>query len=320
LIDNFSNARVLVIGDVMLDRYWWGSVSRISPEAPVPVINLERTTSKPGGAANVALNAASLGAYVTLLSAIGDDAEGAELAASLVERGISTDSLVRIQGRRTSVKTRIIAHSQQVTRVDSEQVDQLSIESSEQLVLNVEESLQSVSCVIVSDYAKGTLPETVLRAVIDRANELEKYVLVDPKGKYYQKYSGATVLTPNRREAAEACKLEESDPDVVTKAGGTLLGECGLEHVLITEGEHGMTLFGNREEPYHLDASVHQVYDVTGAGDSVIACLGVALAAGLTMRKACELANAAGGISVQHVGTHAVTLDELRAELERSAK
>ena len=308
------------MGDVMLDRYWWGSVSRISPEAPVPVISLERTTAKPGGAANVALNAASLGAHVTLLSAIGDDAEGAELATSLVERGISTDSLLRIPGRRTSVKTRIIAHSQQVTRVDSEQVDQLAIESSEQLVRIVENSLQAVSCVIVSDYAKGTLPDIVLRAVIDKANELGKHVLVDPKGKYYQKYSGATLLTPNRREAAEACKLEESDPDVVTKAGETLLGECRLEHVLITEGEHGMTLFGNGDEPYHLDASVHQVYDVTGAGDSVIACLGVAIAAGLTMREACELANAAGGISVQHVGTHAVTLDELRAELERSAK
>lgn len=320
MIDNFSNAKVLVIGDVMLDRYWWGSVSRISPEAPVPVINLERTTAKPGGAANVALNAASLGAKVRLLSAIGDDAEGAELSTSLAERGISTDSLVRIPGRRTSVKTRIIAHSQQVTRVDSEQVDQLSAASMQELIRRVEDSLEAADCVIVSDYAKGSLPDKVLRAVIDKASDLEKHVLVDPKGKYYQKYSRATVLTPNRREAAEACKLEESDPDVVRKAGESLLEECGLKHVLITEGEHGMTLFGKSEKPYHLDASVHQVYDVTGAGDSVIACLGVAMAAGLSVRESCELANAAGGISVQHVGTHAVTIDELREELGRSQK
>jgi len=318
LIDNFTNARVLVVGDVMLDRYWWGSVSRISPEAPVPVISLERTTAKPGGAANVALNAASLGARVNLVSAMGDDAEGSELVASLAERGISTGSVVRIPGRKTSVKTRIIAHSQQVTRVDSEQVDQLSAESSEDLIRMIRDSISAVDCVIVSDYAKGTLSDTVLRALIDKANELGKHVLVDPKGKYYHKYSGATVLTPNRREAAEACKLEEADPEVVRKAGETLLDECGLKHVLITEGEHGMTLFGSGEEPFHLDSSVHQVYDVTGAGDSVIACLGVAMAAGLPMRAACELANAAGGISVQHVGTHAITIEELRTELDRS--
>ena len=319
MIDNFVNTRVLVVGDVMLDRYWWGSVSRISPEAPVPVINLERTSSKPGGAANVALNAAALGADVTLLSAIGDDAEGEELAAALSSRGVSAESLIRVAGRRTSVKTRIIAHSQQVTRVDSEQSDQLSDDKAGLLLEFVEGALSTSDAVIISDYAKGTLTNDLLHTVIERANALGKHILADPKGKHYQKYSGVTILTPNRREAAEACKLDELDPEVVNKSGETLLRECSLKHVLITEGEHGMTLFGNGDEPYHLDASVHQVYDVTGAGDSVIACLGVAMAAGLSAREACKLANAAGGISVQHVGTHAVTIEELQEELKRSA-
>ena len=317
---NFGKARVLVIGDVMLDRYWWGSVSRISPEAPVPVINLQRTTSMPGGAANVALNAASLGAKVKLISAIGDDAEGDELIAELERRGVSGDGLLRVHSRRTSVKTRIIAHSQQVTRVDSEQVEELAPEHSARLVELTRDLVSETDAVIVSDYSKGTLTGEVLRGVIDLSRDAARPVLVDPKGKDYRKYSGASILTPNRREAAEACKLEESDPDVVDKAGETILEEMRLEHVLITEGEHGMTLFGRGEEPFHLDASVHQVYDVTGAGDSVIACLGVALAAGATMRDACVLANAAGGISVQHVGTHAVTFQELQEELARSAR
>ncbi len=319
MIDNFVNTRLLVVGDVMLDRYWWGSVNRISPEAPVPVINLERTSSKPGGAANVALNAAALGAHVTLLSAIGHDSEGEELADVLTARGVSAGFLIRVPGRRTSVKTRIIAHSQQVTRVDSEQVDQLSEETSGLLLDSFNEALDTADAVIISDYAKGTLADDLLRTVIEKANALGKYILADPKGKHYQKYFGATILTPNRREAAEACKLDDSDSEVVRKSGETLLKECGLRHVLITEGEHGMTLFGNGDQPYHLDASVHQVYDVTGAGDSVIACLGVAMAAGLSAREACKMANAAGGISVQHVGTHAVTFDELREELGRSS-
>lgn len=310
---------MLVVGDVMLDRYWWGNVSRISPEAPVPVINLERNSAKPGGAANVALNVKSLGADVILLSAIGDDAEGSELSSSLAERGISPERLVRIPGRRTSVKTRIIAHSQQVARVDSEQADSLRTGSSEILIRAVEDILPEVDSVVISDYAKGTVTDELLGIVMVRAKSLGKHILVDPKGKSYGKYSGASVLTPNRREATEACKLEESDTDAVQKAGVMLLKECDLDYVLITEGENGMTLFGIAEEPYHLSASVHPVYDVTGAGDSVIACLGVAMAAGLAMREACELANAAGGISVQHVGTHAVTLDELREELGRTS-
>ena len=302
----------------MLDRYWWGSVSRISPEAPVPVINLERTTTKPGGAANVALNVASLGAKVTLVAAIGDDVEGAELSAALQDRGVSSASLVRVPERRTSVKTRIIAHNQQVTRVDSEQIEKFSDATSKELISGVIDAIPTADAVIISDYAKGTVTDDLLAAVFDDAEALNKHVLVDPKGKYYQKYSGATMLTPNRREAAEACKLEESDPDVVKKAGNILLQECGLKYVLITEGEHGMTLFGGGDEIHHLDATVHQVFDVTGAGDSVIACLGVGMGAGLSAREACELANAAGGISVQHVGTHAVTIDELKAELTRS--
>ena len=306
---------MLVVGDVMLDRYWWGSVSRISPEAPVPVIDLQRTSSIPGGAANVALNAASMGAKGRLVAAGGDDADGDELINELRSRRVDVSGVLRVAGRRTAVKTRIIAHSQQVARVDREQKDGLDESAWRELIRHLEDAAEGCGSVIVSDYAKGTLTPDVLAAVRSVGDERACPILIDPKGKDYRKYAGATILTPNKREAAEACKLEEFDPSVVEKAGAELLSGLGLRHVLITEGEHGMTLFSAGEEPFHLDATVHQVYDVTGAGDSVIACLGVAVAAGIPVRDACVLANAAGGVSVQHVGTHAVTIDELREEI-----
>jgi D-beta-D-heptose 7-phosphate kinase / D-beta-D-heptose 1-phosphate adenosyltransferase len=320
VIENFSKAKVLVIGDVMLDRYWWGSVNRISPEAPVPVINLQRTTTMPGGAANVALNVASLGAEVRMLSSVGTDSAGDELVSVLEERGLSTNGVVRVSSKVTSVKTRIIAHNQQVTRVDSEETEGLTSEYTEQIFELARSWVTGTDAVIISDYAKGTLTEELLSQVIQLARDRSKPLLVDPKGKEYRKYAGASVLTPNRREAAEACKLEESDPKVVEKAGAILLKELGLQYVLITEGEHGMTLFEPGQDPLHLDASLHEVYDVTGAGDSVIACLGVALAAGATMREACVFANVAGGISVEQVGTHAVTLAELRNRIYQTGR
>ena len=204
--------------------------------------------------------------------------------------------------------------------MDSEQSYHLLQEESERLRELLLHKVPDFDAVIVSDYAKGTLTSDVLSTIFSSARASSAPVLVDPKGKDYRKYAGATVLTPNRREAAEACKLEESDPDVVARSGDALMSELGLEHVLITEGENGMTLFSKGSGPFHLDATMHQVYDVTGAGDSVIACIGVAVAAGLPIREACEMANAAGGVSVQHVGTHAVTLDELKEELARTGR
>lgn len=313
VLDSFANVKVLVVGDVMLDRYWWGSVKRISPEAPVPVVDLQRSTFAPGGAANVAANIAGLGATPYLIGCIGDDVDGGTLADLLAERSVSPEFLVRISGRPTSVKTRIIAHSQQVVRVDQETAGEFSAEDQSVVWENVSSALRDADAVIVSDYAKGLLSDELLTRLIGMTRSLGKPILVDPKGKSYARYAGANLLTPNRREAAEACNLSEEMPDMVNVAGKRLLDELDLDMVLITQSEEGMTLFQKLNEPVHLPAAAKEIYDVTGAGDTVIACLGVAFGAGFDFLRAATLANRAAGLVVQQVGTTAITRQMLES-------
>jgi len=310
----FSNARVLVIGDVMLDRYWWGTVSRISPEAPVPVVSLDRTSLAPGGAANVAVNVRALGASVRLIGCVGEDVEAAQLRDALSERSVEADSLVSIDTRRTTVKTRLVAHNQHVVRIDSEDTAEIRDEETEALFEKISIEIPEADIVVLSDYAKGTLRPSLLTQVFGLSTNLGKPVLVDPKGKDFSKYLGASIITPNRREAAEACKLEDSHPRVVLDAGEALLDRYGFASVLITEGENGMTLF-ERGDTFHVGAAAHQVFDVTGAGDTVISALAVGLASGLELRDAMELANTAAGIAVGNVGTVAVTLEMIHNAL-----
>src|SRR5688572_18081347 len=215
LESKFKNVRVLVVGDVMLDRYWWGDVSRISPEAPVPVVRLNKTTLAPGGAANVATNIAGLGSIPILVGCVGDDAEAEQLKEALSERGASANGLVTIRGRQTTVKTRIIAHSQQVARIDQETHAQTELAQEEEILAKVLDSIGGVQTVVLSDYAKGVLSESTTRKVISAANKLKVPVIVDPKGGSYHKYSGAKILTPNSKEAADACTLDEHQEDVV---------------------------------------------------------------------------------------------------------
>lgn len=314
-INAFKNTSILVLGDVMLDRYYWGTVSRISPEAPVPIVRLDKETIRPGGAANVAANAAALGARVFLVGVAGLDNEAADLRSALGTFGVQSVELLTSKERRTIVKTRVLAHGQQIVRLDSEDLTPIDETSSDQLLHAIENSLRNVDLVILSDYGKGLLSERIVSRVIRMCRLQEIPVLADPKGKHFEKYAGATILTPNRREAAEACKIEESDPDLVAKAGDRLLREYGFSNVLITESENGMTLFQKDHPPIHFGTAARDVYDVTGAGDTVIASLGVALAAGFSMPEAARLSNAAAGLSVQHIGTVAVSLDELEAEL-----
>lgn len=308
--DDFNGVGVLIVGDVMLDRYWWGAVNRISPEAPVPVVQLERTSVAPGGAANVAVNVSAFGGKAILIGCVGNDSEAIELRDSLESKGVSSKRLIEIESRRTTVKTRIVAHNQQVARIDIEDASLISENDSEQVCSAISAALADTDVAIVSDYAKGFLSQTVLSYLISECTAAGKKILVDPKGKDFSKYAGASILTPNRREAAEACKLDESHPEMVKTAGAVLLRDFNLQNVLITEGEHGMTLFGSGDT-YHIDAAAHQVFDVTGAGDTVIATLGVALAAGRDLRSAVELANAAAGISVGMVGAAPVTVEML---------
>ncbi|MGD9627991.1 MAG: D-glycero-beta-D-manno-heptose-7-phosphate kinase [Pyrinomonadaceae bacterium] len=313
----FSNARVLVIGDVMLDRYWWGSVTRISPEAPVPVVRLDRTSTAPGGAANVAVNISALGASTSLIGFVGKDEEADQLRNALAERSVAADKLMTIASRRTTVKTRIVAHNQHVVRIDSEDTWDISDGETEVLIEMIAEAIPVADVVVLSDYAKGTLSPSVLFRVINLSRELGKPILVDPKGKDFSKYKGASIITPNRREAAEACKLDEFRPRVVSEAGQALLDRYGFAAVLITEGENGMTLFES-EDTFHVESTAHQVFDVTGAGDTVISALAVGLASGLKIRDAVELANTAAGIAVGNVGTAAVTVSMIHDVLVTS--
>ena len=320
LIEKFSKVRVLIVGDVMLDRYWWGSVTRISPEAPVPVVRLERMTATAGGAANVAANVVGLGAEALMVGLIGQDSEGVLLSEILESGGISPRFLVSTETRQTSVKTRIIAHSQQVVRVDNEHVAPISEAEAERVFEGIEKILDQADIVIVSDYAKGLLIENLLSRLITKSRTKEKKILVDPKGKDYSKYKGATLLTPNQKEATDASGLEDFDENLVEKAGKILLENISTDSVLITQGEKGMTLFLNDGTIHRFEALARNVYDVTGAGDTVIATLAVAIGAGLDFFDAARIANIAAGLVVEQIGTTAITIEMLETALgEKSA-
>ena len=315
ILDSFHNTTVAVIGDVMLDRYWWGSVSRISPEAPVPVVKIERMTLAAGGAANVAANIAAYGAQCILVGVVGDDDAAAQTRQVLKESGVSDQYLVTAVGRPSTVKTRLVAHSQQVARIDQEDemvcTGDVESEILDQIVLAV----SAADVVVLSDYAKGVLSDRVISFAIECAKEAGVKVLVDPKGKVYEKYRGASLLTPNRREAAEAVNLDEKDSDLVQTAGKRLLESVDVEALLITEGSEGMSLFRKGEPSVHLPALARAVFDVTGAGDTVIATLATSLGSGADLESAARLANIAAGLVVERSGTTTLTLAELKQHL-----
>ena len=317
ILDDLSNTKVLVIGDVMIDRYWWGTVNRISPEAPVPVVSLDNTTLAAGGAANVAANIAGLGAKPYLVGISGDDEAATLLPKIMEETGIADFLFFPVKGRFTTLKTRIVAHNQQIARLDQETAADISISDADAFFREIKPLIRSTDVVVLSDYAKGFLTVELVQKLIGFANENGKPVLVDPKGKDYSKYAGATILTPNQREAADACGLETHSPDVVTIAGEKLLHDLSLEAILITQGERGMTLFQNGREPRNLKATARNVYNVTGAGDTAIGTMAAALGGGLSFFEAAEIANFAAGLVVEQVGTTPITREMLAAETAR---
>jgi len=298
------NARVLVVGDVMLDRYWFGNVSRISPEAPVPVVLVEREETRPGGAANVARNCAALGARTQLLSVVGDDEAGARLL-ELVEAEAIKVSLHRDPSIRTTVKLRVIGRQQQLLRIDFE-----TLPSSEVLATKLTEFgqvLPQCNAVILSDYGKGGL--THIAQMIERARAAGKLVLIDPKGDDYSRYKGASVITPNRAELRNVVGTWKDEADLERRAQA-LCAELELGALLLTRSEQGMTLFRDGET-LNVPAEAREVYDVSGAGDTVIASLGVMLAAGAAMDESVRIANRAAGIVVGRLGTAVATREEL---------
>ena len=301
-------ARVLVVGDVMLDRYWFGDVERISPEAPVPVIRVSRREDRLGGAANVAKNAAALGATVGLLSVVGNDEAGDRIAALLGETGIASH-LHRDATAPTTIKLRAIGRQQQLIRIDFEEAP-----SREVLAGKLEQFvtlLAQYDVVVMSDYGKGGL--THIARMIDAARKAGRRVLVDPKGDDYARYEGASILTPNRAELSEVVGKWTSEADLEARAKN-LIATLALEALVLTRAEEGMTLFepeGEGLKRYDVPAQAREVFDVTGAGDTVIATLATLLASGAELRQSVDYANRAGGIVVGKLGTSVVTSDEL---------
>lgn len=319
IIQGFSGRRLAVIGDSMLDRFLWGRVDRISPEAPVPVVRLEKETVKLGGAANVAANIRALGAEVTLCGIWGPDEAGGQMKSILADRGIDASGMVETPDRPTTIKTRIIAHNQQVVRTDREDDRPLDNAILEELISRVE-SMGPVDGYVLSDYGKGMLTNEALKAFIGMAQAGDKPIVVDPKKGDYSQYHGVTSLTPNQKEAEQACALSIVDGQSLAKAGSRLLDRTAAKAVLITRGEHGMALFEAEGQAHHLPTEATNVYDVTGAGDTVIAVYTTALAGGAFFADAASLANHAAGIAVRELGTAAVTAEQLSHVLDEGGK
>jgi len=315
LLQRFSSTRLLVAGDVMLDRYIYGSVSRISPEAPVPIVRITREVAAPGGAANTAANIAALGASVTLLGVTGRDEAAAALQRCLQEKGVSAASLLVDPARPTSVKTRVVAHQQQVVRLDEESTACLSAETAAAFLARFSSALPESDAVVLSDYGKGMLSAGIVPRLIELARASGKPVLADPKTASAAPWRGVTLLKPNRIELALLAGRPVLNHQDTLAAAAVVLPSLGGGALLVTEGADGMTLFEPGPEsgfaPRHFAAPARTVYDVTGAGDTVLATLAVAVAAGATLAVATELGVQAAARVVQKLGTEVITVEEL---------
>ena len=320
LLREMRGRRVLVLGDVMLDEFVWGRVSRISPEAPVPVVQVTAQSFHLGGAGNVAANLRSLGGAAVLAGAVGKDAAGGHVRAALAAAGVEPHLVELEGGRPTTVKTRIVAHSQQVVRADREDASDLPARAEAALVEAVRRGLASCDALVVSDYQKGVVSASLLRRVLPLARRRRVPVLVDPKVRHFRLYRGATVVTPNQLEAEQATGLRLRGPAEIAAAGKKMLSLLGCRAVLVTRGEHGMSLFRARRRPLHIPTTAREVFDVTGAGDTVIATMALALAAGASLPEAAVLANCAAGVVVGKVGTAQATPAEVLAAARLAAR
>lgn len=307
-LPRFDSGRILVFGDVMLDRYWHGSTERISAEAPIPVVDIHEVEDRLGGAANVALNIASLGGSVGLVGAVGDDESGAILRTKLLSAGIE-DGLVSLDDRPTITKFRIVSRKQQLVRADFERTDDIDAEHFREAF---DARLASCGLVVLSDYDKGVLAEP--QQFIQAARAINKSVLVDPKFKNFSAYAGATLMKPNHKEFRAAVGDWSTEQEMVQKAR-VMMDNMGFASILVTRGSEGMTLIQNDGQVMHLPARSREVFDVSGAGDTVIATLAAALAAGETLVDAVQLCNIAAGIVVTKLGTASVSGPELRLEV-----
>ena len=307
--------RLLLVGDVMLDRYLVGRVERISPEAPVPVLHVQRSFCRPGGAGNVAINMAAMGGKPDLIAAVGTDDAGRQFAAALAADGVEDTGLVASAATPTTVKTRLLAGHNQIARFDEEQ-PLADTAARGRIAELVREHLPQADVAVISDYAKGVCDATVCRAVIEAARDRGIPVLVDPKGHDFSRYAGASVLTPNRTETTTIVGFPVRDPDDAIRAGQLLRRNFDIDAVVVTLGDQGMVVVAPDGSAV-IPTQARQVYDVTGAGDSAVATLAVALGRGLELSAACFLANAAAGLQVARVGTARITWDEMLTAIEQ---
>ena len=315
-IDRFLSTRTLVVGDVMLDHYIWGNVSRISPEAPVPVVNVTKESVLLGAATNVVNNVHTLGGKVSVCGVIGHDDAGRQLVHMLRAQGITTDGLIVEDGRPTTIKTRVIAHSQQVVRFDRETKVGIDRDTHRRIFEYVRQQADSgLDAIVLSDYSKGVVTKELVRDIVKLARKRGIIVSVDPKVNHFGIYSGVTILTPNTKEASIGSKIEIDDEKSLIKAGALLLKRLKCDAVLVTRGEHGMSLFERGGRVTHIPTVAQEVFDVTGAGDTVISTLTLAMAAGAGMVDAARLSNYAAGIVVGVVGTATVKPDELKQKI-----
>src|SRR3989338_2885731 len=311
IIPRFSDVKILVIGDLILDEFVWGDVSRISPEAPVPVVWVRSESFMPGGAANVANNIASLGAKVYIAGVAENDGRSGILKEGLIEKGINIDAVITDDSRPTTLKTRVVAHHQQVVRIYREKIDGISAAVLDKLIAHIKDVIDETDAIIIEDYGKGVISAKLLKEVLTIAKKKKKIITVDPKEEHFSYYKGVTAITPNHHEAARAVGINIKDNESILKIGIALLKKLNCEGVLVTLGENGMRLFQKNGAITHIPTVAQEVFDVSGAGDTVISVFTLALGLGVNMKDAAYISNIAAGIVVGKVGIAVITQEEL---------
>lgn len=319
LMEKFKKVRILVIGDLIMDHFIWGKVRRISPEAPVPVVEVTSESIVLGGSANVVNNIRSLGGGAFVTGVIGNDNDGRRLVEMLKDKGIPTEGIIKDSRRPTTIKTRIIAHSQQMVRFDREKKDRIEPETSAKVLSYIKKAVKGADLVVISDYAKGLITQQLVEETNNLCLSLGRPVAVDPKVEHFDFYKKVTIVTPNNLEASQASGVEITDNETLHRAGEVLFNRLGCQALLITRGENGMSLFEGESET-HIPTVAKEVFDVSGAGDTVISTLSLAIASGASFREAAVLANFAAGVVVGKVGTATVSPEELHEAVVKGLK
>ncbi|MFH1903929.1 MAG: D-glycero-beta-D-manno-heptose-7-phosphate kinase [bacterium] len=316
VIAGFKSTKVLVVGDLMLDKFVWGNVERISPEAPVPVVKISSESAMMGGASNVANNICALGAEALITGIIGDDIAGEEFLQLVKKQGMNEDGIILSKKRPTIVKTRIIAQHQQVVRTDKEFVSQINAAEAKRILAYIKSNMRSISAIVISDYGKGIVTRYLVKQIIKLNREFNYPIIVDPVPRHFTYYKNTTMITPNNHEAGESLKTEIKDEQSLVRVGKNLLKLLQANAILITRGEKGMFLFERDGKIANIPTVAKEVFDVTGAGDTVVGALALCLGNKASMYESAYIANHAAGIVVGKLGTATVSIDELRKSLE----